>query len=44
MFCNKCGTELSEKDQFCYKCGASISQNNELKIEIQPQQEKKKKK
>ncbi|OED30651.1 zinc ribbon domain-containing protein [Methanosphaera sp. WGK6] len=28
MFCRKCGTELSDKDNFCFNCGTPIPESN----------------
>ncbi|MDY2744025.1 MAG: zinc ribbon domain-containing protein, partial [Methanosphaera sp.] len=29
MFCRKCGTELSENDNFCFKCGTPVEKQDE---------------
>lgn len=34
MFCNKCGSKISENDNFCKKCGSPISYNNQIKNDM----------
>lgn len=29
MFCSKCGTELTEREEYCPQCGIKVKQGNE---------------
>ncbi len=37
MYCNKCGNEVKEGEQFCQKCGSKVNEGNSLQNQKNPQ-------